>query len=161
MAKTTTLYTFGYEGLTLESFIARLKQAGVCTVIDVRELPLSRKKGFSKRSFAEELHRDGIAYAHMPALGCPKTIRDAYRKDGNWPAYTRQFMSYLDQQSDAIAEVAKMTRATSACLVCFEADFNYCHRSMVARAAARAGGPAVVHLTAKTAIPEVLAKVAA
>jgi uncharacterized protein (DUF488 family) len=161
MAKTTSLYTFGYEGLTLKTFITRLKEAGVRTIIDVRELPLSRKKGFSKRAFAEALHGAGIAYAHMPALGCPKPIRDAYRADGNWSAYTRKFMAYLDQQGAAVAEVAKIARATSACLVCFETDFNYCHRSMVARAAIRASGSAVVHLAARTAIPEVPAKVAA
>jgi uncharacterized protein (DUF488 family) len=161
MVKTTALYTFGYEGLTIDTFIARLKQVGVRTIIDVRELPLSRKKGFSKKSFAEALHHAGIAYAHMPALGCPKPIRDAYREDGNWSAYTRMFTSYLDQQDAAIVEVAKIAGATSACLVCFEADFNYCHRSMVARAAARSGGPAVVHLTARTAIPEFPAKAAA
>lgn len=161
MAKTTSLYTFGYEGLTIEAFIARLKETGVRTIIDVRELPLSRKKGFSKRAFAEALHRAGIAYAHMPALGCPKPIRDAYRADGDWAAYTRKFMAYLDQQNAAVKEVAKIARATSACLVCFEADFNYCHRSMVASAATRTGGPAVVHLTARTAIPELPAKAAA
>lgn len=161
MAKTTSLYTFGYEGLTLEAFIVRLKGVGVHTIIDVRELPLSRKKGFSKRAFAEALHGADIAYAHMPALGCPKPIRDAYRADGDWSAYTRKFMAYLNQQSTAVAEVAKIARATSACLVCFEADFNYCHRSMVARAAMRAGGPAVVHLTARTAIPEIPARAAA
>jgi uncharacterized protein (DUF488 family) len=161
MAKTTLLYTFGYEGITIEAFIARLKETGVRTIIDVRELPLSRKRGFSKRAFAEALHRAGIAYAHMPALGCPKPIRDAYRADGNWSGYTRKFIAYLDQQSAAVAEVAKIARATAACLVCFEADFNYCHRSMVARAAARVGGPAVVHLTARTAIPELPAKAAA
>lgn len=161
MAKTTSLFTFGYEGLTIEGFIARLSEAGVRAIIDVRELPLSRKRGFSKTAFAAALHSAGIAYAHMPALGCPKPIRDAYRADGNWPAYTRKFMAYLDQQSAAVAEVAKIARATTACLVCFEADFNYCHRSMVARAAARVGGPSVVHLTARTAIPELPAKAAA
>ena len=154
MAKKSALYTFGYEGLTIESFIARLKLADVRTIIDVRELPLSRKKGFSKRSFAEALHQAGIAYAHMPALGCPKPIRDAYRSDGSWSAYSRKFSAYLATQKKPIAELAKIARSTSVCLVCFEADFNFCHRSMVARAAALAGGPAVVHLTAKTEIPE-------
>jgi uncharacterized protein (DUF488 family) len=161
MTKKGTIYTFGYEGMTLGAFIARLKAVGVRTIIDVRERPLSRKKGFSKRAFAEALHCNGIAYAHMPALGCPRPIRDAYRADGDWSAYTRRFMAYLCQQDAAVAEVAKIARATSACLVCFEADFNYCHRSMVARAAARAGGPAVVHLTARTAISEIPAKAAA
>ena len=37
------LFTFGYEGLSLDVFITRLKSAGVKTVIDVRANPLSRK----------------------------------------------------------------------------------------------------------------------
>src|SRR3546814_18177557 len=46
------LYTIGYAGQTLEGFLRRLKQVGVLTVVDVRELPLSRKSGFSKRALA-------------------------------------------------------------------------------------------------------------
>jgi uncharacterized protein (DUF488 family) len=155
MIRTAKLYTFGYEGMSLDAFIARLKQVGVDTVIDVRELPLSRKRGFSKTAFAAALHAAGIAYAHMPALGCPKPIRDAYRADGDWSSYARKFSACLVGQGPAVAEVVKIARATTVCLVCFEADFAHCHRSMVARAAALAGGPAVVHLTPKTAIPEV------
>jgi len=161
MTEKTTLCTIGYEGLTIEAFMNRLKESGVRIVIDVRELPLSRKRGFSKKVLAESLHRSGIAYAHMPALGCPKPIRDAYRNDGNWLAYTRRFLAYLGAQDEAVAELAKIACSTSACLVCYEADFNFCHRSMVARAVSQAGGPSVVHLTAKTAIPELPAKAAA
>lgn len=161
MKITTNLYTFGYEGLTIDAFIARLKEAGVKTVIDVRELPLSRKKGFSKRSFAEALHNAGLAYAHMPALGCPKPIRDRYKHDADWSVYVRQFNTYLAGQDAAVLELAKIAKSTPACLVCYEADFNFCHRSLVARAVAQAGGQRVVHLTAKTAIPEVPARAAA
>ena len=32
--------------MTIEAFITRLQAAQVKTVVDVRELPLSRKKGF-------------------------------------------------------------------------------------------------------------------
>lgn len=161
MRSTANLYTFGYEGMSLEAFIDRLKEAGVKTVIDVRELPLSRKKGFSKRSFAEALHAAGLAYAHMPALGCPKPIRDRYKQDADWSAYTRLFNKYLAGQGAAVLELAKIAKSTPACLVCYEADFNYCHRSLVARAVAQAGGPRTVHLTAKTTIPEVPARAAA
>ena len=70
------LFTFGYEGLAIDGFIARLKKAGVAVVVDVRELPLSRKKGFSKTAFAEALHGAGIAYTHVPTFGCPKSIRN-------------------------------------------------------------------------------------
>jgi len=147
--------------MSLEAFIDRLKEAGVKTVIDVRELPLSRKKGFSKRSFAEALHTAGLAYAHMPALGCPKPIRDRYKLNADWAAYVRRFNAYLASQDTAVLELAKIAKSTPACLVCYEADFNYCHRSLVARAVAQAGGPRTVHLTAKTAIPEVPVRAAA
>lgn len=95
MRSISNLYTLGYEGLSLEAFIDRLKEAGVQSVIDVRELPLSRKKGFSKRSFAEALHAAGLGYVHVPALGCPKPIRNQYKQDANWHAYERKFNAYL------------------------------------------------------------------
>ena len=66
------LYTFGYEGLAIDQYITRLQQVGVKTIVDVRQLPLSRKRGFSKRSFSEALEKSGIAYLHSPTLGCPK-----------------------------------------------------------------------------------------
>ena len=156
-----TRFTLGYEGLSVGAFVARLKTVGVETVFDVRELPLSRKPGFSKRSLAEALRGAGIAYAHLPALGCSKPIRVRYRADGDWSAYVRAFAGYLAGRQEAVAELARAANKTSACLVCFEADFNFCHRSMVARATVRAGGPSVTHLTAKAAIPDASAPLAA
>jgi uncharacterized protein (DUF488 family) len=87
-----TLFTLGYEGLTIEAFIARLQTTQVKTVVDVRELPLSRKKGFSKSAFCAALATHGVAYLHAPALGCPKPIRNQYKSDGNWQIYTRDFL---------------------------------------------------------------------
>lgn len=148
------LFTLGYEGLDIASFITRLQAAGVRSVVDVRELPLSRKKGFSKKAFCDSLAQAGIGYFHAPALGCPKPIRDRYRVDGDWDRYSRDFLSYLGTQEETLLELAKMAKATTVCLVCYEADFERCHRSYVARAAHRLGAPAVRHLTAKTTIPD-------
>jgi uncharacterized protein (DUF488 family) len=78
-----TLFTLGYEGLTVEAFITRLQAAQVKTVVDVRELPLSRKKGVSKSAFCAALSAHGMAYLHAPALGCPKPIRNPCKADGN------------------------------------------------------------------------------
>lgn len=156
-----TLFTFGYEGLSVDAFVARLKKAGVCTVLDVRQLPLSRKPGFAKGALSTALHATGIVYAHVPALGCPRPIRDRYKIDGDWAAYVQAFSAYLAGQGEAVAELARIAKETSACLVCFESDFNRCHRSIVARATARAGGPRVVHLTLKGEIPDVAARAVA
>jgi uncharacterized protein (DUF488 family) len=130
-----TLFTLGYEGLTIEAFIARLQAAQVKTIVDVRELPLSRKKGFSKSAFCAALSAHGIAYLHAPALGCPKPIRNQYKADGNWQTYTRDFLKYIQTRAASVRELVKIAQATPACLVCFEADFSTCHRTYVASGA--------------------------
>lgn len=155
------LFTFGYEGLTIAAFIARLKETRVALIVDVRELPLSRKKGFSKSAFRDALNAAGIAYQHLPALGCPKPIRNQYRQDGDWSAYSRGFLAYLGAQQAQVRALAAEARTTRACLVCFEADPDFCHRTYVARAAHAAGAPAVQHLGARTAVPDQPARLAA
>lgn len=148
------LFTFGYEGLSIDAFIRRIKETHVELIVDVRELPLSRKKGFSKTAFREALAAAGIGYEHRPALGCPKPLRDSYKADGDWQAYTRRFLAYLATQNAEVADLARSTLAQTTCLVCFEADSGFCHRTYVARAAHQAGAPAVQHLTAGTVVAD-------
>jgi uncharacterized protein (DUF488 family) len=140
------LYTIGYEGSAMPPFIACVREAGVETVVDVRELPLSRKRGFSKGGLSGHLREAGIGYVHMRSLGCPRTIRAAYRSDRSWPRYTREFLAYLATQQEAVESLAALSQARSCCVVCFEADFAVCHRTYVARAAYGRGAPPVVHL---------------
>jgi uncharacterized protein (DUF488 family) len=151
----------GYEGLTIEAFIERVQHARVQLIVDVRELPLSRKKGFSKTAFREALAAAGIGYEHRPVLGCPKPVRDRYKADGDWQAYTRSFLAYLSSQKTEIEDLSRSALIQQACLVCYEADFDLCHRTYVARAAHAAGGPAVRHLTARTVVFDAQARLAA
>jgi uncharacterized protein (DUF488 family) len=129
------LYTAGYEGLSIEAFIARLKQAGIDKVLDVREYPLSRKKGFSKSSFAECLAAEGIIYEHSRPLGCPKPIRKQYKEDGNWATYAREFRAYIRTQGTVLNELISSAAEQRICMVCYEADASFCHRSLIAEAA--------------------------
>ncbi|MBS0308791.1 MAG: DUF488 domain-containing protein [Proteobacteria bacterium] len=129
-----SIFTIGYEGLDMEGFLALLRTGNVETVVDIRELPLSRKPGFSKSILSETLRLNGFEYLHVPELGCPKPIREQYRQDGNWPRYTQHFLNYLAQQDDVVGELAAMATTTTCALLCYEADYNFCHRSMVASA---------------------------
>jgi uncharacterized protein (DUF488 family) len=155
------LFTFGYEGLSLDVFLSRLGAAGVKRVIDVRANPLSRKRGFSKRGLAAALQEAGIGYTHARAMGCPKPVRDRYKRDGDWAAYTRGFLAHLKLQQDALTELVQAATVSPSCLVCFEADFNACHRTFVARAAAPLGVFQVMHLTDRTMIPDAIVRSAA
>lgn len=154
-----SIYTIGYEGLDMDGFLALLRNSNVETVVDIRELPLSRKPGFSKRGLGETLNMNGFEYMHVPELGCPKPIREQYRLDANWKRYKEGFIRYLGQQDEVIAEMAGLASTTTCALLCFEADYNYCHRSMVADAVHKANGMHVFHLhaaTLRTAQPETM-----
>lgn len=155
------IYTFGYEGLSLESFIQRLKSTKIECVVDVRAVPLSRKKGFSKKSFSSALEAIGIRYIHLLPMGCPKETRDRYRENGNWNAYTKAFMSYLSSQTEAVDELSKITASKTCCLVCFEADFDRCHRTFVAREVARLSGSSITHITSRNLIADPQVRIAA
>lgn len=149
------IFTIGYEGRSVEDFLTDLSATGVRLVADVREAPVSRKRGFSKSPLAQALHGTGIAYRHFRALGCPKPIREMYKDDGDWPAYTRAFMQHLAQQQSAIEELATLAQAQPTALLCYEADFNRCHRTYVARAVARHLSAAVWHLTPEGLVEDV------
>lgn len=146
-----TVFTVGYEGLDIDAFMSLLAKHGIETVVDIRELPLSRKPGFSKKALASVLNLSGLEYVHMVDLGCPKPVRDRYRADGNWKRYTDSFLKYLRAQEEAIADLSDLVRSSHCALLCYEADFNFCHRSMVANAVRDYCGADVEHLNAADA----------
>jgi uncharacterized protein (DUF488 family) len=151
-----TVFTIGYEGLDIEAFMSLLAQHCIETVVDIRELPLSRKPGFSKKALANVLNLSGLDYIHMIDLGCPKTVRDLYREDGNWKRYTQGFLKHLKTQKAAVAELSNLVGLANCALLCFEADFNFCHRSLVAKAIGDNCGADTKHIqamAAKTAGP--------
>jgi uncharacterized protein (DUF488 family) len=145
---TMTVFTIGYEGLDIDAFMSLLAKHDIDTIVDVRELPLSRKPGFSKNALANALSLSGRDYVHMVNLGCPKLVRDRYRDDGNWKRYTEGFLKHLKTQDKAIVELSVLAASSNCALLCFEADANFCHRSMVANAVKDYCGARVKHISA-------------
>jgi len=141
-----TVFTIGYEGLEMADFLSLLHSHDVATVVDVRQMPLSRKRGFSKKALAAMLALRGLDYVHMAQLGCPKPVRDGWRADGNWERYTRAFLAHLAQQDAALDTLGRLARHATCALLCYEADFNFCHRTMVAQALGRRCGMQVRHI---------------
>jgi uncharacterized protein (DUF488 family) len=146
------LMTCGYEGAQVAQFFSTLQSHQIEMIIDLRELPLSRKPGFSKSALMTSASRYHLDYVHIPALGCPREIRHAYRKDKNWARYTQRFLAYLRTQDQALAELAGLVKRERCCLLCFEADPSFCHRSYVAEhLAIRLGTKlSIVHLQIPT-----------
>jgi uncharacterized protein (DUF488 family) len=115
---TREIATIGYENQTLAGVIATLKHAGVTLLIDIRDAPISRKPGFSKKMFGASLEAEGIRYWHVRALGTPKAGRDAARRGDQatfHAIYEKQFNA--EDARLAFAEVLRAAKGARACLL--------------------------------------------
>jgi uncharacterized protein (DUF488 family) len=141
------LWTIGYEKAAQRDVIATLRAAGVTTLIDVRDLPLSRRAGFSKRQLAAGLEEAGIDYLHLKALGTPPEGREANRKR-QWPRFWQIVEEKLAtaEAEAALRHAGDVAEAAPACLLCYEADWHICHRRRVAELLVERHGFTVRHL---------------
>jgi uncharacterized protein (DUF488 family) len=136
------LFTVGYEGRTVAEFVAALVGAGIGRVVDVRELPLSRRKGFSKTKLSEALAVAGIEYVHLRAAGNP------YRDERHdIEGCLKKYRGYIDGRPDVIDELKVLSSDNKTALLCVEADAARCHRSvLVEKISRRSAGLQVQHL---------------
>jgi uncharacterized protein (DUF488 family) len=127
-----TVYTIGYEGTDIVRFVKTLTAVGVEAVADVRAVPLSRKKGFSKNSLRDHLENAGIKYLPMKELGDPKEGREA-AKSGDYDRFRTIYTAHVDQPESvaAIEKLAATSQELAVCLLCFERDPKTCHRYIV------------------------------
>jgi len=145
----TTLWTIGYEKTSWPDVLASLQGAGIAQIIDVRQLPLSRRAGFSKRQLSAGCAAAGIDYTHLRALGTPPEGREANRRR-QWP----RFWDIVDaslatlEAGVALQQAAGMAQSAPSCLLCYEADPCICHRRRVAEMLAAAHGFKIQHLPA-------------
>lgn len=130
---TKKLFTIGYTGLQLNEFIDQLEQAGVELLIDVRELPISRKRGFSKTALAENLEQSGIEYRHLKWLGSPKSLRHEVRKTRDYDTFFSGVARHLREPNSAtqVQEAIELAGNSRSCLMCCCENWNFCHRRCV------------------------------
>lgn len=145
------LYTIGYEGRDLPTFLDCLAASGVECVLDVRENPFSRKPGFSKKPLSQALEARGIQYVHLKELGTPRPLRAAVKSDGDYGRFFQAMQEYLATQEEAIERACSHVRRMVCCLVCYEESADTCHRKVVAQIIReRIGGELdVIHLRAE------------
>jgi len=136
--------TIGYQGFVPSELCSLLRKSGVQRVADVRQLPLSRKKGFSKTELAATLSANGIEYVGFPKLGTPPAMRDRYKKSGDFAQLRRDYLAYLASQGPTIEELRELAAQGGCALLCFERDPAQCHRSILAEVLAGSTGPTLL-----------------
>lgn len=147
-----TIFTIGHSTRTLDAFLRLLEAHGVRQLADVRTVPKSRRMPhFSSEALTASLRGSGIDYRHFPSLGglrrpLPDSVNTAWR--------TESFRGYADHMqtkgfSEAVSALLEWARTAPTAVMCAEAVWWRCHRSLLADALL-VRAVAVLHIQSET-----------
>ena len=143
-----TVWTVGHSTRSIEEFKQILTSHQIKSLVDVRTFPGSRRyPQFNKPELAESLDAIGIQYVHQPKLGG----RRKARPDSKNTAWNNEgFRGYADHMEtpefrQGIDELLKLAGLQSTTVMCAEAVWWRCHRSLISDYL-KAAGVKVVHL---------------
>ena len=126
------LFTIGYEGLSIDSFLRYLTESNINIVFDVRKNPISRKKGFSKSDLNGKLNSGKIRYIHLPQLGTPRSLRRELRIKKDYSHFFERYNGFLEKQIEYVDQILNILKTGNVALLCYEKEASKCHRSAIA-----------------------------
>jgi len=137
-------YTIGYQSRSFSDFIGQLKNFKINTLIDVREVPNSRRKEFSKTRLSKYLKDRNIEYIHLKDLGSPKEIRNKLKMDNDYNFFFKKYSSYLHSKHKTVRDLYQIILSNICCIMCYEKLPEYCHRSVICKEVKKIDGNGIV-----------------
>jgi uncharacterized protein (DUF488 family) len=113
------------------AFARHMRAAGVERLIDVRELPISRRRGYAKTALGKALADVGVEYIHIKALGNPKPFRDLYKAGDVHEGRRRYEEHLLGERRDALEGLVPLLQEKRCALMCVEHNPATCHRTVI------------------------------
>lgn len=141
------IYTTGYEGQSIDSFLHKVMRSGISMILDVRANPVSRKYGFARSTLGKLSSKLGIRYLHFPELGIPSGDRKTLSTPDSYAdLFARYEQEMLPRHDAALQRAASVVTSQSTVLLCRENLAHFCHRSRLAIALQRLTGLSVEHI---------------
>ena len=127
------VFTIGYEGKDIDSFLNVLIKNEIDLLIDVRKNPFSMNFSFMKDKLKNYLGKTGIDYMHIPELGIDGELRENLFTINDYQNLFKQYeTTTLVQQHEQIVRIIKLSEKHRVALMCFEVNKNMCHRGIIA-----------------------------
>lgn len=128
------VWTFGHSTRSLEDLIAALASFEIRVLADVRSFPGSKRHPqFNKENLKASLTEVAIDYQHFPELGGrrrarPDSLNMAWRNES-----FRGYADYMDTEDfrRGITRLLDVARAHRTAIMCSEAVWWRCHRSLI------------------------------
>lgn len=143
------IWTIGHSTREIDSFVSLLKENGIKLLVDVRSWPGSRRyPQFNKEALAESLSAHAIRYEHFPELGGKRKPRPDSHNTAWRNASFRGYADHMETEEfrkgvERLLDVAR--EAGFAAVMCAEAVWWRCHRSLISDYL-KARGIEVVHI---------------
>lgn len=126
------LFTIGYEGKSIESFMNTLIQNDISLLCDVRKNPLSRKFGFSKSKLEHISEKIGIKYIHTPELGIDSDKRISLDTIEDYQCLFKGYTKTLPNLKPQLEYVYSLLCSNNRiALMCYEKEPEMCHRHVI------------------------------
>ena len=151
-----TIWTIGHSTRTLEELVQMLDSFNIELLMDVRHYPGSRKfPHFNKENLIVSLPEKGIEYRHMVELGGRRKVNPNSKNDAWRLAAFRGYADYMDSQEfkDALVKLEKIAAEKRTAIMCAEAVWWSCHRSMISDAL-KVKGWTVMHIMGENTATE-------
>lgn len=143
-----TIWTIGHSTRDFDEFLQCLQSQNIHTLVDVRHFPGSRKfPQYNKGNLETTLPDNGIEYTHLVDLGgrripLPESKNKAWRN--------QSFQGYADYMETepfkkALGQLKAIASEKPTAIMCSEAVWWRCHRSMIADVL-KAEGWTVMHI---------------
>lgn len=125
------LFTLGYQGRSLREVLGILSDHAIEQVVDVRENASSRKPGFAEADLARALATAGVAYVHLPELGCAPASRHALWSGRPESSFFEEYRRRLAERPNAFPDLVNRIDAKRTVLLCLEHEPLRCHRAVL------------------------------
>jgi len=125
------VYSIGYQGKTIGSFMNELAESNISLLVDVRRNAFSFKKGFSKNQLRDYLKKAKIGYLHLPEFGIEAGKRKDLHTAQDYKILFADYRKNLRLENDRLEYLKALGRKQRIALMCFEADKNFCHRGVL------------------------------
>lgn len=144
----TRVWTVGHSTRSAEEFNQILAAQEIKCLVDVRSFPGSRRyPHFNRTELAQNLKAVGIKYFHLPELG-GRRRPSPHSKNTAWQnASFRAYADHLEsvEFQKGIEELLRLAAGGRTAVMCAEALWWRCHRSLIADYL-KANGVEVTHI---------------
>jgi hypothetical protein len=150
------IWTVGHSTRTFAEFLSLLQSCAIECIADVRRFPGSRKyPHFNAESLKTSLNENAIAYEWFQELG-GRRKPDPHSHNTAWRnASFRAYADYMetDDFRNGLERLLRLARAKRTAIMCSEAVWWRCHRSLVADAL-KISGVKVFHILERGKVVE-------